>query len=680
MADDAAPLSARRDAVTADRSVAPDAGVLSASGLLLSAVYVAAYVALDWVSYLYPLVPFAITPWNPPPGLSIALLTIAGLRFWPAVFVAVLAAEVLVRAGSSQPIAATATSLAFAVGYTAASAMLIRLFRFDPRLQRVRDVVLLVVVAVNGSILIASVYVGMLVLAGALSSAEAFDAVLRLWVGDAIGIVVTTPLIMLLFAGSPARRAEPHTWPAAEVTLQAAAVVAALLGVFVVGAGNEERYFYLLFLPLIWVCLRHGLHGAVWCLVAIQLGLLLGFKFAQHPPNSVLELQALMLAIAITGLMLGAAVSERYEALLALRAREAELRTVVATAPDAILALDPDGIVTAANPAAEAMFGASHDRIVGAPLAHFVEGGAPLESAARNLEVAGRRSNGAAFPAEASFGRTTVEGRPLHIGVVRDVSERKAMAEHLRERERTLDRAMRLASVGELASALAHELNQPLAAVANYVRACKLMLESQPSSDGRLEQTMDRAVAEVARAGDVVRRLREFFRTGSSQLESIDPAQLLATVREQWLERARAAGVALEIAAPQAPTATVVPILADRIQLEIVLHNLISNAFDAVGQIDAGERRIAIELTNDNPTGLHMTVRDNGPGLSAPALDTLFQPFETSKPAGMGLGLAISRSIVENHGGRLWAEPLTRGVAFHFTLPAGERAAVVQEP
>lgn len=674
MASDAARL-------TGDDPGAPRPAPTLRVALLLGAAYVATYVALDWVSYLYPLVPFAITPWNPPPGLSIALLTIAGLRYWPAVFIAVLSAELLVRTGSSYPVVSAATSLAFAVGYTVASAMLIRLFRFDPRLHRVRDVVWLVVVAVNGSILIASAYVGLLVLARALAPVDAFDAVLRLWVGDAIGIIVTAPLVMLLCAGSPVRRTEPHErplWPMAEMTLQALAVIAALLGVFVVGAGHEERYFYLLFLPLIWVCLRHGLQGAVWCLVAIQLGLLLGFKFVQHPPSSVLELQALMLAIAITGLMLGAAVTERQNALLALGAREAELRTVVATAPDAILALDPDGIVTAANPAAESMFGTSRARITGAPLSRFVDGDVPFNQLTRNVEVVGRRSSGEAFPAEISFSRTIVDDRPLHIGVVRDVSERNAMREHLRERERTLDRAMRLASAGELASALAHELNQPLAAIANYVRACKLMLESHSGNDDRLADTMNRAVTEVTRAGNVVRRLREYFRSGASRLEPIDPQQLVAAVREQWLERARTAGIVLETTAPASLASARPPLLADRVQIEIVLHNLISNAFDAVAAIDTGERRIAMELAMDGPAQLRVTVRDNGPGVPAQLLELLFKPFETSKPAGMGLGLAISRSIVENHGGRLWAEPLTQGVAFHFTLPAGERATVAE--
>ncbi|MFM9887081.1 MAG: MASE1 domain-containing protein, partial [Burkholderiales bacterium] len=283
-----------------------------------------AYIALDWISYLYPLAPFAITPWNPPPGLSVALLTIAGLRFWPAVLIAVLLAEILVRGGGSHPLSTTATSLAFAVGYVGVAAFLQKVVRFDPRLKRVRDVVWLVAGAVNGSVVIAGVYVGSLVVIGALVPQASLAAGVRLWVGDAIGIIVTAPLIMLLVARDPPFPFEGR-WVIPEVAIQSFAVVAVLLAVFVIGKGNESSYFYLLFLPLIWISLRHGLRGAVLCLVVIQIGLIIGFQYSQHTHGDVLELQLLMLAIAITGLMLGSAVSERQDALEALGTREAEL-------------------------------------------------------------------------------------------------------------------------------------------------------------------------------------------------------------------------------------------------------------------------------------------------------------------------------------------------------------------
>lgn len=664
MAGDAAPIVAHSTGA-APLPLAGRTSLFSGAGVLIALAYIVGYVALDWISYLYPLAPFAITPWNPPPGLSIALLTIAGLRLWPAVFIAVLAAELLVRPASGLPVAGVTTALSFAFGYCAASALL-HFVRFDAALTRVRDVVWLVVIAVNGSVIIAATYVGLLVLLQALNPADALDAILRLWVGDAIGILVTAPLVMLLFARTP-RPTETVRWPLAELALQALAVIAALVGVFAVGAGNEERYFYLLFIPLIWVCLRHGLPGAVWCLVAIQIGLLVGFRFVQHPPHSVLELQLLMLAIAITGLMLGAAVSERREALAALGSREAELRTVVATAPDAILAIDAQGVVTSANAAAQAMFGQSAQRIVGAPLARFVIGAPADLDEVHNAAVTGVRADGATFPAEASFNRTVTSDRTMRIGVVRDISDRTRMEEQLRERERQLDRTMRLASASELASALAHELNQPLAAVANYVRACKLLIESRQDADPRLQSTMGRAIEEVARAGDVLRRLREYFRTGGARLEWVDLNALIAHVAHHWSDRTNASATELTLRVEP----TLAQVFADRVQLEIVLHNLVGNALDSLLAGAAGERQIEIGAATEGTAQVHVTVRDSGPGLTEAVLATLFQPFATSKPAGMGLGLALSRSIVENHGGRLWAEPLARGAAFHFTLPVG---------
>ncbi len=631
--------------------------------------YVIAYVALDWISYLYLLAPFAITPWNPPPGLSVALLTIAGLRFWPAVLVAVLLAEILVRGGGSHPLSTTATSLAFAVGYVGVAAVLLKVVRFDPRLTRVRDVVWLVAVAVNGSVVIATAYVGLLVVGGALVPEAALSAALRLWVGDAIGIVVTAPLIMLLVAGDPPILFEER-WVIPEVVLQLFAVVAALLAVFVIGKGNESSYFYLLFLPLIWISLRHGLRGTVLCLVVIQIGLIIGFQYSQHTHSDVLALQLLMLAIAITGLMLGSAVSERRDTLEALGTREAELRTVVATAPDAILAVDRSGVVTAANPAAAAMFLTTRERIVGEHLSRFVSGDGHLREVAHNLEVVGIRSGGERFPAEASFNGAVLADRSLRIGVLRDISERKAMEERLREGERVIDRAMRLASVGELASALAHELNQPLAAIANYVRASKLLLDAKDTRDPKLDEVMGHALAEVTRAADVVRRLREYFRTGASRLETIDPCVVIAGTTKQWSERARQDGVQIDTTMPdELPS-----LLADRVQIEIVMHNLLSNAFDSVLSAPDGRRRIEVVARRERKAQIRVTVTDSGPGLTPDRLPSLFQPFATSKPGGMGLGLSISRSMVENHGGRIWAEPLDPGAAFHFTLGIDDRA------
>ncbi len=635
----------------------------------IATAYVIAYVALDWISYLYPLAPFAITPWNPPPGLSVALLTIAGLRFWPAVLIAVLLAEILVRGGGSHPLSTTATSLAFAVGYVGVAAVLLRVVRFDPQLRRVRDVVWLVAVAVNGSVVIAAAYVGLLVSVGALALEAALSAALRLWVGDAIGIVVTAPLIMLLVARDPpALFDEP--WAIAEAALQSLAVLATLLAVLVIGAGSESRYFYLLFLPLIWISLRHGLRGAVLCLVVIQLGLIIGYQFSPHAESDVLELQLLMLAIAITGLMLGSAVSERLDTLDALGTREAELSTVVDTAPDAILAIDSSGVVTAANRAAEAMFMRRRERIVGGHLSQFISSDGHIEAAVRNVEVIGIRAGGERFPAEASFSRTALADRSLQIGVVRDISERKAMEERLRERERVLGQAIRLASVGELASALAHELNQPLAAIANYVRGSKLLLEAKETRDPKLDDVMGRALAEVTRAADVVRRLREYFRTGASRLERIDLQAIVAGATKQWLERARRDGVQIDTTMPdELPS-----LLADRVQMEIVMHNLLSNAFDSVLGAADGRRRIDVVARREGKAQIRVTVTDSGPGLTPDRLPSLFQPFATTKPGGMGLGLSISRSMVENHGGRIWAEPLDSGAAFHFTLRIDDRA------
>lgn len=175
---------------------------------------------------------------------------------------------------------------------------------------------------------------------------------------------------------------------------------------------------------------------------------------------------------------------------------------------------------------------------------------------------------------------------------------------------------------------------------------------------------------EVNRAADVVRRLREYFRTGASRLETIDPYVVIAGAIKQWSERARHEGVKIDLGMRE----DLPPLLGDRVQIEIVMHNLLGNAFDAVLSVADGRRQIEVAARREGKAQIRVTVTDSGPGLAPDRLPSLFQPFATSKPGGMGLGLSISRSMVENHGGRIWAEPLDSGAAFHFTLRIDDRA------
>lgn len=245
------------------------------------------------------------------------------------------------------------------------------------------------------------------------------------------------------------------------------------------------------------------------------------------------------------------------------------------------------------------------------------------------------------------------------IGAI--VDEQRRTSEELRH-------SLRLAAAGEMAGALAHELNQPLTALAAYAAACETLLARGDSGE-RLHTALGGLVRESNRAGEVLRRLRDFFRTGATQLEAFPLDELVAQAVAGCQARAGRAGIALEVG--ELPP---VALFADRLQLEVVLRNLLANACDALDGLPADAlRRIRIGGQLLPGQRLCLQVEDSGPGISAAVAARLFEPFQSDKSSGLGLGLAISRAIVETHGGTLWGEVAGHGL-FKIVLPVQESA------
>lgn len=513
------------------------------------AAYVVAYAALDRATNIFPAVAaLGITPWNPPPGLSLALLLRTGTRNGPWLFVAALLTELMLRGPHGGPVVLVVAAVLPAIVYTGTAAVLVRRVRFDPDFTTVRDGAVFIGAATAGSAVMALAYVGWYVMAGVLPPATyAFNA-LTYWIGDLIGIVVTTPLLLVVTR----RPRPPLARRAFEGLVQAGAIIAIVWIVFASGWAEELKLFYAIFLPLVWVAMRRGIEGTVIATALIQVGMMVGMDVAGYPAGAALEFQMLLLTVALTGLILGLAVSER---------RQVERR--------------------------------------------------------------------------------------------------------LREREAELERGLRFAGASAMASALAHELNQPLAAIGSYVRACQLMVADQGGAHEALPGTMEKVMREVTRAAEVVRNLREFFGAGSSSRVPVAVAPVIGSVLESARERLDHARVRVTTSS----AAGLPRVSASPAQIEIVLHNLVSNAMDALEAMPAADRRLDISATSDGSEFVRISVTDSGPGVSMPGAENLFQPFATSKPEGMGLGLAISRSIVEGHGGRLWHEHRARGASFSFTLP-----------
>ena len=236
------------------------------------------------------------------------------------------------------------------------------------------------------------------------------------------------------------------------------------------------------------------------------------------------------------------------------------------------------------------------------------------------------------------------------------------------EQRRTSDelrQTLRLAAAGEMAGALAHELNQPLTAMGAYASAYDA-LQARGEGGARLDAAINGMRAEARRAGEVVRRLRDFFRTGATQLEAVPLAELVAAAAAHYQAKARQAGVRFCVA--EVPE---LMLLADRLQLEVVLRNLLSNAFDAVAATDAGARQVSIRAERLPGERVSICVEDSGSGLGRQDLERAFESFHSSKSSGLGLGLVISRAIAETHGGRLWGEVADHGV-FKLVLPIQE--------
>ena len=245
------------------------------------------------------------------------------------------------------------------------------------------------------------------------------------------------------------------------------------------------------------------------------------------------------------------------------------------------------------------------------------------------------------------------------VGVV--IDEQRRVSSELRQ-------TLRLAAASEMAGALAHELNQPLTALSAYASACDTLLRQGDTGD-RFRDAVRRIVAESERAGEVVRRLRDFFRTGITELQPVALRELLSSSIASFSARAEKEGVQLALG-----TVPDCMLLADRLQLEVVIRNLLSNAFDAVADRSSAARLVQVSAAMEGPGRVCVQVKDSGPGLSAAIAVRSFEPFESTKSSGLGLGLAISRAIVEAHGGSLWAEVGDQGM-FKLVLLVEKKAA-----
>jgi two-component system sensor kinase FixL len=374
------------------------------------------------------------------------------------------------------------------------------------------------------------------------------------------------------------------------------------------------------------------------------------------------------------------------DASRALAEREAHLLSIYDTAPDALIVIDENGVTQSYSAAAERMFGWSASEVLGRnvkmlmpqPFRAEHDGylNRYLDTGERRIIgigriVVGERKDGSTFPMELAVGEVRSERGRVFTGFVRDLTERQATETRLQELQSELVHMSRLSAMGEMASALAHELNQPLSAIANYLSGAKRLLERAGVDESRAADALEKAADQALRAGEIIRRLRDFLAHGEGERRVEDLPKLVQEACALALVGAKEHGVRVHYALAR----DVEAVFVDRVQIQQVILNLVRNAIDAMAEHPRRELTIATTAVDDAMA--MVSVIDTGPGVDEAAATKLFQPFITTKASGMGVGLSISRTIVEAHGGRIWTEPNAGGGAiFRFTLRLAPEAAL----
>jgi len=440
---------------------------------------------------------------------------------------------------------------------------------------------------------------------------------------------------------------------------------------------------YLICLPALLVCaVLGGFPSAMGATAILAIGAAFADARAGLPADERYARAALFVllgaAIGLAGGQLRGAVADWRGRLARSQERQSLLRASLDAAPDAVVVTDQEGTIVTFSHAAELLFGWTSEEVCGRNVsvlmpaaeaqAHDGHVQRYVQTGERRVigssrQVSGLRKDGAEFPLELRLGEARVGRARYFTGVVRDLATIREAERRSDELRAQLTQVWSLNSMGEMASVLAHELNQPLSAVANYLRAARTLIANLEIDDDDLIDAVSRAGDQAVRAGEIIRTMRDLATRGGTEQKPESLSAVLAEIEFIIGLMVRDAGARVFYDLYSGPDI----VQADRIQIQQLMVNLVRNAIDAVSKFPNREIKISTKLGDEG--NLLTIVEDSGPGVDAIVMERVFHPLASTKPTGMGLGLSICRAIVENHGGRIWVQqsPLG-GAAFGFVL------------
>ncbi len=620
-------------------------------------------------------------------GVGLAAILLRETAVLPGILIGAFACSLL--AGSSPELAllmmiATAAQLLFAWW------LLVRVLRMDVALVHVRDVLLFIAVGCTvvpvTNAAASFIYMHLRDMTG--DPGELLRAQVTA-MGEGVGILLVGPVLLAIAAAWGRRRSTARHVEALVMQVSSAIVALVVFGGMMAPSMNAESLPYAIFPFTYWAAFRLGMRDtAVALLVAGTIAVAchsLGvgpFVMTRGTPADPFahyaSLYLFLIVLSTTSLLAAVTQQQREAAEAGVRESELRYRTLIERMNEGVNITDADARMTFVSDRFCAMVGYSREELLGqtgAMLTVPEQHGAWEESHRQRRAGLSESHSLAMRRKDGSLLHVWISPRPQFgpdgaymgsLNVVLDITDRRLAEDRARAQLDQLAHVARVASMGEMASAIAHEVNQPLTAIANYASASLRLMQDQRMSPDEAMAVMKQLADEAERAGEVVRKMRGFVRGEVGRPMRIVVADLFADVLRLTGPEARAHQVMLDVDAE----GSALVVMADVVQMQQVLLNLVRNAIEAIAGANAVMRRVVLTAMPADGGMVEMRVTDSGPGLAAADLDRVFTPFHTTKPDGVGIGLALSRSIVEAYGGRVWASTTPTGAVFHLTMPA----------